>query len=316
MPTMSNFHVEVGLRRVRERDHEQTTFCAQRAEPSHLLGQREPTIYGTTTLADIRERCMAKAESLGFTLEFRQTNFEGELVESVHQARTDACGIIINPAAYTFTSIALLDALKTFDPPKIELHISNVHARESIYHNSLISRIATAIMIGFGADGYDLAIQAMAGMVRRIEFQERPTGKIAMNYKLDFTPVIDGLPSLLLGCLGTFLLAICGMLLAIVIGIGGVALRDSPSSRCAGWSSRFVELIRNTPFPGADILSSSSPCRLPASGSTRRRRRLSRSASMAAPTQSRSFAAASSPSRRGRWKPGSPLACTRRRCSG
>ncbi|MBY3043667.1 type II 3-dehydroquinate dehydratase [Rhizobium leguminosarum] len=133
----------------------------------NLLGQREPAIYGTTTLADINKRCVAKAKSLGFGVEFRQTNFEGELVESVHQARTDACGIIINPAGYTFTSIALLDALKMFDPPKIELHISNVHARESIYHNSLISRVATAIMIGFGADGYELAIQAMAGMVKR-----------------------------------------------------------------------------------------------------------------------------------------------------
>ncbi len=133
----------------------------------NLLGQREPAIYGTTTLHDIRERCIAKARSLGFDIDFRQTNFEGELVESVHQARNEACGIIINPAAYTFTSIALLDALKTFDPPKIELHISNVHARESIYHNSLISRIATSIMIGFGADGYELAIQAMAGMVTR-----------------------------------------------------------------------------------------------------------------------------------------------------
>lgn len=133
----------------------------------NLLGQREPSIYGTTTLQDIKERCIAKAYTLGFAIDFRQTNFEGELVEAVHQARNDACGIIINPAGYTFTSIALLDALKTFDPPKIELHISNVHARESIYHNSLISRVATAIMIGFGADGYELAIQAMAGMVRK-----------------------------------------------------------------------------------------------------------------------------------------------------
>lgn len=133
----------------------------------NLLGQREPSIYGTTTLQDIKERCIAKADTLGFAIDFRQTNFEGELVEAVHQARNDACGIIINPAGYTFTSIALLDALKTFDPPKIELHISNVHARESIYHNSLISRVATAIMIGFGADGYELAIQAMAGMVRK-----------------------------------------------------------------------------------------------------------------------------------------------------
>ncbi|MEB2848530.1 type II 3-dehydroquinate dehydratase [Rhizobiales bacterium RZME27] len=131
----------------------------------NLLGEREPAIYGTTTLGNIRERCEAKAASLGFSIDFRQTNFEGELVESVHQARKHACGIIINPAGYTFTSIALLDALKTFDGHKIELHISNVHTRESIYHNSLISRTATGIMIGFGARGYELAIDAMAGMV-------------------------------------------------------------------------------------------------------------------------------------------------------
>jgi len=132
----------------------------------NLLGEREPSIYGSTTLCDIRDRCEAKAVSLSFTVDFRQTNFEGELVEYVHQARKDACGIIINPAAYTFTSIALLDALKTFDGPKIELHISNVHARESIYHNSLISRTATGVMIGFGAAGYELAIEAMAGLAR------------------------------------------------------------------------------------------------------------------------------------------------------
>ncbi len=131
----------------------------------NLLGEREPTVYGTTTLADIRDRAIQVAETLGFTVDFRQTNFEGELVESVHQARKQACGIIVNPAGYTFTSVALLDALKMFDGPKIELHISNVHARESIYHNSLISRVATGILIGFGANGYELAVQAMAKMV-------------------------------------------------------------------------------------------------------------------------------------------------------
>lgn len=135
----------------------------------NLLGQREPSIYGSTTLEEIKGRCIAQAAKLGFDVDFRQTNFEGELVESVHDARNKACGIIINPAAYTFTSIALLDALKTFDPPKIELHISNVHARESIYHNSLISRVATSIMIGLGADGYELAIQAMARLSARYQ---------------------------------------------------------------------------------------------------------------------------------------------------
>ena len=131
----------------------------------NLLGQREPAVYGTTTLEQIRECCEAKAKSLGFTIDFRQTNFEGELVESVQQARQEACGIIINPAGYSFTSVALLDALKMFERPKIELHISNVHARESIYHNSLVSRTATGIIVGLGAAGYEIAIQAMAGLV-------------------------------------------------------------------------------------------------------------------------------------------------------
>lgn len=130
----------------------------------NLLGEREPAIYGATTLAEIRQNCIARGAKLGFEIDFRQSNFEGGLIEAVHQARKQACGIIINPAGYTFTSVALLDALKTFDGPKIELHISNVHARESIYHNSLISRTATGIMIGFGARGYELAIEAMADM--------------------------------------------------------------------------------------------------------------------------------------------------------
>lgn len=133
----------------------------------NLLGQREPAIYGATTLAEIKDRCVAKGAELGFAIGFRQTNFEGELVESVHAAREEACGIVINPAGYTFTSIALLDALKMFDGPKIELHISNVHARESIYHNSLISRTATGIIIGFGAAGYELAISAIPGLLER-----------------------------------------------------------------------------------------------------------------------------------------------------
>jgi 3-dehydroquinate dehydratase-2 len=128
----------------------------------NLLGEREPEIYGTTTLAEIKANCEARAATLGLEIDFRQTNFEGELIESVHQARRTAVGIIINPAGLTFTSIALLDSLKMFKGPKIELHISNVHTRESIYHHSLISRTATGIVIGFGAYGYELALDAMA----------------------------------------------------------------------------------------------------------------------------------------------------------
>lgn len=133
----------------------------------NLLGEREPAIYGSTTLAEIGKRCAARAGALGFDCDFRQTNFEGVLVESVHQARREACGIIVNPAGYTFTSVALMDALKMFDGPKIELHISNVHARESVYHKSLISSVVTGVMMGFGAAGYELAIEAVAALLAR-----------------------------------------------------------------------------------------------------------------------------------------------------
>jgi 3-dehydroquinate dehydratase II len=130
----------------------------------NLLGQREPEIYGSTTLEEIHGWLKADAAELGVAIDFRQSNFEGEIIESIHAARQNAAGIIINPAAYTFTSIAILDALKTFNGPKIELHISNVHQREEIYHKSLVSRTATAVMAGFGAYGYRLALRAMTEM--------------------------------------------------------------------------------------------------------------------------------------------------------
>ena len=132
----------------------------------NLLGQREPEIYGSTTLDEIRLWCEADAQEFGLGLVFRQSNFEGEIIEAIHAARKEAAGIIINPAGYTFTSIAILDALKMFNGPIIELHISNVHKREEIYHKSLISRVATAVMAGFGARGYRLALRAMAEMTR------------------------------------------------------------------------------------------------------------------------------------------------------
>src|SRR6476620_3912533 len=116
----------------------------------NLLGEREPEIYGRTTLAEVEERSRRRSEARGLTADFRQTNFEGVLIESVHEARKKAAGIIINPAGLTFTSVALLDALKTFDGPKIELHISNIHKRDEIYHKSLISRTATAVIAGLG----------------------------------------------------------------------------------------------------------------------------------------------------------------------
>ena len=131
----------------------------------NLLGQREPEIYGTTTLAEIETRCIARAAALGHTIDFRQTNHEGVLVEFVHEARLAGSAIIINPAAYTFTSMALMDSLKMFNGPKIELHISNIHKREPIYHNSLISAVATGLVVGMGAYGYELAVDAVANFL-------------------------------------------------------------------------------------------------------------------------------------------------------
>jgi 3-dehydroquinate dehydratase-2 len=127
----------------------------------NLLGEREPEIYGRETLADIEARCARRAAALGLTIDFRQTNFEGALIESVHEARNKACGIVINPAGLSFTSISLLDALKTFKGPKIEVHLSNIHQREEYYHRSLVSYTATAVIAGLGAAGYEFAIEAV-----------------------------------------------------------------------------------------------------------------------------------------------------------
>jgi 3-dehydroquinate dehydratase-2 len=127
------------------------------------LGTREPHIYGTTTLADIEALC--RAEVPGQPIEFRQTNSEGQLVEWVHEATESASGIVINPAAYSFTSIALLDALKMFPGPIIEVHISNIHKREPIYHRSYVSLVATAVIAGLGTEGYRAAVRAVTAIV-------------------------------------------------------------------------------------------------------------------------------------------------------
>jgi len=128
------------------------------------LGKREPHIYGHETLDMLRGRCLERAALLGVQVDFRQTNFEGVLIESVHEAADLGIGgIIINPAGLTFTSVALMDALKMFEGPKVELHISNVHKREAVYHDSLVSAPVTAVMAGFGTDGYLLALDWMKG---------------------------------------------------------------------------------------------------------------------------------------------------------
>jgi 3-dehydroquinate dehydratase II len=128
------------------------------------LGTREPQIYGTTTLADVEAMCRAEAGEQ--PIEFRQTNSETQLIDWVHEAIDNGSGIIINPAAYTFTSLALFDALKMFPGPIIELHISNVHKREAYYHNSYVSKVATAIIMGLGAKGYPVAIRAIRDLIK------------------------------------------------------------------------------------------------------------------------------------------------------
>jgi 3-dehydroquinate dehydratase II len=128
------------------------------------LGTREPHIYGTTTLADVEAMC--RAEAKGEPIEFRQTNSETQLIDWVHEAIDNGGGIIINPAAYTFTSLALFDALKMFPGPIIELHISNIHKREAYYHNSYVSKVATAIIAGLGAKGYAVAVRAMHDLLQ------------------------------------------------------------------------------------------------------------------------------------------------------
>ena len=128
------------------------------------LGTREPEIYGRTTLAEVEAMCREAAPDQ--PIEFRQSNREYEIIEWVHEAIDKGAGIIINPAAFTFTSMAIMDSLKMFPGPIIELHISNIHKREPMYHNSLVSKVATAIIAGLGAKGYPAAVRAMRDLVQ------------------------------------------------------------------------------------------------------------------------------------------------------
>ena len=131
----------------------------------NMLGVREPDIYGYETLADIEDLCNDRARSLGLTIDFRQSNFEGELVTIIQKSRDTTAGIIINGAGYTHTSVAILDALRVSELPVIELHLSNIHAREAFRHKSYIAQAAVGIICGFGAHGYVLAIDAMARLI-------------------------------------------------------------------------------------------------------------------------------------------------------
>ena len=133
----------------------------------NLLGQREPAVYGSTTLAEVEDLCQATAQRFGHTCDCRQTNHEGVLIDAIHEAwRAHQTGIllgvVLNAGAYTHTSIALRDAIKGTGVPVVEVHISNVHAREEFRHRSMISPVAAGIVVGFGVRGYALAIEGLS----------------------------------------------------------------------------------------------------------------------------------------------------------
>ncbi|RLL64740.1 type II 3-dehydroquinate dehydratase [Paenirhodobacter hankyongi] len=133
----------------------------------NLLGQREPQIYGHETLADVEALCAAEVGARGLKVVLRQTNHEGEMIDWVHEARHAAAGIVINPAAWTHTSVALLDALNAYEGPVIEVHISNVHKREAFRHHSYVSLRADGVIAGLGIEGYALATRRICTLLGR-----------------------------------------------------------------------------------------------------------------------------------------------------
>lgn len=135
----------------------------------NLLGTREPAIYGTTTLDDLKTATVAQAARRGMAADFRQSNHEGELVDWIQEARIGAAGIIINAGAYTHTSVAILDALQACGKPVIEVHLSNIFKRESFRHHSYVSPAATGVICGLGAHGYVLAVDAMADLLTKVK---------------------------------------------------------------------------------------------------------------------------------------------------
>ena len=132
----------------------------------NLLGEREPEIYGRTTLAEISKMVTARAKVHGLAVVFRQSNHEGELIDWVQEARKKSCGVILNGAAFTHTSIALYDALRALDKPLIEVHLSNPAAREPFRHHSYVSRVANGVICGLGAEGYVVAVDAISKLVK------------------------------------------------------------------------------------------------------------------------------------------------------
>jgi len=132
----------------------------------NLLGKRQPEIYGHETLADVETLCADTAAAHGLATRFHQSNHEGEIVDQIHRAREEAAAIVINPAAYTHTSVAILDALNAFEGPVVEVHISNVHKRESFRHHSYVSLRADAVIAGCGTQGYALALNRVATLLK------------------------------------------------------------------------------------------------------------------------------------------------------
>ncbi|MEL7149510.1 MAG: type II 3-dehydroquinate dehydratase [Pseudomonadota bacterium] len=131
----------------------------------NLLGKRQPEIYGSATLADVERMCSGAADAFGASVVMKQSNHEGELVDWIHDARDSADAIAINPGAYSHTSVAILDALNMFDGPVIEVHISNIHARESFRHHSYVSHRANGVIAGCGVDGYIFAVQRIGSLL-------------------------------------------------------------------------------------------------------------------------------------------------------
>jgi 3-dehydroquinate dehydratase II len=152
--------------RVRRREAMPKTLYILNGPNMNLLGTREPEKYGRATLADVEKLCRATAKRFGLEVVFRQSNLEGELVDWIQEANAKkAAGLLINPAGYTTTSIAILDALLALKMPVVEIHVTNIHAREKFRQNSYVSKAAKAVICGFGIDGYALAINGLASMV-------------------------------------------------------------------------------------------------------------------------------------------------------
>lgn len=133
----------------------------------NLLGVREPSVYGSATLSDVEARCRAVGESLGLTIDFRQSNHEGTLIDWIQEARGSAAGLVLNAGGLSHTSVAIHDALRAAAVPVVEVHLSNIHARESFRHHSYVSSAAQGVIVGLGVDGYEFALHALSRRISR-----------------------------------------------------------------------------------------------------------------------------------------------------